>query len=69
MELEKRVYEIAEKYLPDETYFMVDVIIKATKGPKKVLVLIDCDQGVNIDVCADVSRKVGAELEEDEVFF
>ncbi|MBL3657044.1 ribosome maturation factor RimP [Fulvivirga sediminis] len=67
MDLEKRVYDIAEKHLPDESIFMVDVVIKSNNGPKKVLVLIDGDEGLNIDTCADLSRLIGNEIEENNV--
>lgn len=56
----------AENHLPSSDYFLVDVIVKGT-DPQKVLILLDCDNGVNIDACAALSRKVAADLEEDEV--
>lgn len=37
------------------------------QGKTKILVLLDSDQGVNIDDCARLSRKIGGELEEGEV--
>ena len=33
---------------------------------QKILVLIDGDDGVNIDVCASISRQIGHNLEENE---
>jgi len=66
-ELKKTIIQIAERHLKDDTYFVVDVVIKGVQGKTKILVLLDSDLGVNIDDCARLSRKIGGELEEDEV--
>lgn len=66
-ELKKTITQIAERHLKDDTYFIVDVVVKGVQGKTKILVLLDSDQGVNIDDCARLSRKIGGELEEDEV--
>ncbi|MBT1705455.1 ribosome maturation factor RimP [Chryseosolibacter indicus] len=44
--------------------FIVDVIISSRKGPKKILVIVDGDNGVNIDECADLSRELSKWLDE-----
>ncbi|MEX2512980.1 MAG: ribosome maturation factor RimP [Cyclobacteriaceae bacterium] len=63
MNLKQTIEEIVEKHLPDDSHFIVDIQI-SEKGPKKALhILIDADQGVNIDGCAAVSRAVGEEIE------
>ena len=68
MELKDQLLEIAEKQLKDETFFIVDVIVKGSGGGKmKVLVLLDGDEGVNIDDCADLSRAMGMYIETEEV--
>ncbi|MBL6444981.1 ribosome assembly cofactor RimP [Fulvivirga sp. 29W222] len=64
MNLQEQVAKIAENNLSDKNHFLVDVVISSSKGPKKVLVLLDGDQGVTIDDCADLSRAIGNELEE-----
>lgn len=67
MNLEDKIKEIANKHLADESHFVVDVNISTRKGPSKVLVLLDGDEGVNIDHCADLSRAISNELEEDDI--
>ena len=47
---------------PDQ--FVVDVIVSTKKNPGKVLVLLDGDQGINIDACANVSRQLSKSLDE-----
>lgn len=62
--LKESIFELAQGYLEDEKHFIVDVVISEGKGPKKVLVLLDGDEGVNIDDCANLSRSIGHEIEE-----
>ena len=41
-------------------------LLRGNVGNQKVLVLIDGDEGVNIDDCSKISRKVGPILEEGD---
>ncbi|MFA0961696.1 ribosome maturation factor RimP [Roseivirga sp. BDSF3-8] len=66
-DLKTHIANLVEENLPDESAFLVDIIIKGTNTGKKVLILIDGDQGVSIDTCADISRKVGNDLEENDL--
>ncbi len=63
--VEKRVIElITEKIEDREDLFIVSVKMR----PNKILeILLDGDNGVNIDDCAQVSRHVGFHLEEENV--
>ncbi|WP_158856215.1 ribosome maturation factor RimP [Lunatibacter salilacus] len=63
MDLEQTITEIVEKHLPDDSHFVVEVKL-SRQGPKRALnILIDADNGVNIDGCAKVSRAVSDEVE------
>ncbi len=66
MDLKQHIAELAQGFLPDATYYLVEVIIKGSDAKQKVLVLVDGDNGVNIDVCASISRQIGHNLEENE---
>lgn len=68
MELKEHIKQIAEKHLPDESYFLVDVVLKGIANSQKVIILIDGDNGVDIDACANVSRAVAAEFEVEDPF-
>ncbi len=67
MELVDRIKEIAESHINDENHFIVDVISKGVTGKTKFLILLDGDKGINIDDCADLSRKVAAEVELEDL--
>jgi len=66
MDLKEHIAKLAQGFLPDESYYLVEVVIKGSDARQKVLVLIDGDDGVNIDVCASISRQIGHNLEENE---
>jgi ribosome maturation factor RimP len=68
MQVEEQIKNIAEQKLTDPSHFLVDVVVSAHKGPKKVLVIIDGDNGVSIDDCAEISRSLSAVLDESPLF-
>jgi ribosome maturation factor RimP len=63
MDLAAEIRKIAEEKLT-EGQFLVEVLVTARKGPKKVMVIVDADQGYTIDDCADMSRHVSKVLDE-----
>jgi ribosome maturation factor RimP len=46
--------------------FLVD-ILALDKGKKRIVVLLDGDSGVDIEFCAEVSRKLGNQIEADNL--
>lgn len=63
MELVSEIRRLAESSLPDQSQFIVDVTLSSRKGPKKLLVIVDGDDGVNIDDCATISRRLSEALD------
>ena len=66
MDLQDKIEEIkklAESFLKDESHFIVDVICSFRNNPKKLLVILDGDKGINIDDCAELSRELSAALD------
>ncbi len=68
MGLEQQIATLAEGKLTNSHHFIVDVVVSARKGPKKVLIIMDGDDGINIDDCAEVSREVAKTLDELALF-
>jgi len=66
MNLEERIIKIAESKLIDSSQFIVDVVVTARKGPKKVVVILDGDKGISIDDCAFISRELSKVLDEEQ---
>lgn len=67
MDLKDSIKALAEDNLTDNSHFVVDVVLSDSAGPRKVLILLDGDNGVTIDDCVSLSRKVGHILEEEEM--
>jgi ribosome maturation factor RimP len=64
MDLRGEIEELVNKYLENLSLFIVEIMISGGGNIKKIVVLLDGDEGVNIAECASVSRRLGAELEE-----
>jgi len=65
---QQEIARIVDQYLFGDNIFLVDIIVSGTQNVSKILVLIDGEGGVNIDTCAEMSRKISAELEQLNVF-
>jgi ribosome maturation factor RimP len=65
MDLGVEIRRLAESKLANESLFVVDVVISSRQGPRKVLIFLDGDQGVSIDDCANLSRAIAQELDEN----
>lgn len=67
MDLVDEIRKLVEENLsPDK--FVVEVLISGKKIPKRVLIIIDGDQGVTIDACADISRVLSKAFDERAYF-
>ncbi len=67
MDLQKKLEKIVESNIDNEAHFLVDVSIFGNKGKKKVKILLDGDEGVSVDDCSRLSRKVSDIIEEEGV--
>lgn len=67
MDIAAEIKKIGEAKLTDPAHFVVDVVVSARKGPKKVLIIVDGDNGISIDDCANLSREVSKTLDETAV--
>jgi ribosome maturation factor RimP len=62
--VEETLRKAVEAVLEKEDYFIVEVNISGTRDHQKVTVLLDGDNGVDIDLCASLSRKLSVKIEE-----
>lgn len=68
MKEEQVIRQLAEEAISENnSLFLVDVKVKGNPGNQKVLVFVDGDEGISIDECSRVSRKIGAELEANDI--
>ncbi len=64
MALREAVVKFLDEIISATDYYLVDVVVSDSKIRKKITVFIDSDEGISIDECGEVSRKLGIELEE-----
>jgi ribosome maturation factor RimP len=64
MDIAEEIKLIANSKLVDTSQFIVDVVVSARQGPRKILVIMDGDNGISIDACAELSRALAQELDE-----
>lgn len=68
MELKDTVRALAEQSLPGNEFFIVEVKVTGKLNQQKVLVIADGDNGISIDDCAELSRKLGEALDAADLF-
>jgi len=64
--LKQKLENIVSTILGEGEFFLVDLNLAGT-GKQKVTVLIDGDNGLPIEKCAEVSRRLGAIVEEENL--
>ncbi len=53
--------------IDQEKYFLVDIQATSAGSRGKLVVLLDGDEGIDIDVCGEVSRQLGQLIEEQDL--
>ena len=67
LSLTETIAKIVNSHLIGEDLYLVDVIISGGNPVRKILVLLDGDGGINIDACALISRKISADLDNENI--
>lgn len=62
-----KIASLVNSVLQNEQHFLVDVRISGSEGRQKIQVLLDGDEGISIDDCAIVSRKLANLIEEQDL--
>lgn len=60
----EEIRRLAGTCIGNERQFIVDVKLSSRKGPRKLLVIVDGDEGVSIDDCAAISRRLSKALDD-----
>ena len=64
LDLVQEIRKLAEKQLKSENDFVVEVVVSARKTPARVLIILDSDNRIGIDDCAEFSRRFSQKLDE-----
>ncbi|MFN3403380.1 MAG: ribosome maturation factor RimP [Cytophagaceae bacterium] len=62
------VTQIVNEAINNDKLFLVDVQVSGTAGNKKIRVIVDGDEGVGIDDCSLISRRMDKIIEEKNLF-
>ena len=69
MDDKAHITDLLKPYLNDDQIYIVDIQVVGRKGGRiKVTILLDSDAGITIDECADISRKLGGQMDELNFF-
>lgn len=68
MKEQELIHTFIESHLEGSAFFLVDVLVGGSKRTPKVTVMLDGDEGIPIDDCAQTSRAVDAYIEELNLF-
>lgn len=68
MTIKEHLGILLDPMLDEGNIFLVDIIIKPSKVSQKIIILIDSDEGITIQECTSISRRLAKQLEELEVF-
>ncbi len=60
----KDIRDRTEEILPGKNYFVVEVSMAGGKGNRKLKILIDGDDGIDIEACSKVSRDLSDWLDQ-----
>lgn len=67
MDLNTQIEEMATSLLTKPGHFLVEVVISGNRVQKKLIVIIDGDNGVTIEDCANLSRSLSNKLDETDL--
>jgi ribosome maturation factor RimP len=69
MDYKAHITELLQPYLNDGHFYIVDIQVAGRQGGRiKVTILLDSDAGITIDECADISRRLGGQMDEMNFF-
>lgn len=63
MDIQSQIEALITTILP-EAYFLVEVQYVERKPTPRLTIILDGDKGIQIDICAQVSRAIGEKIEE-----
>lgn len=63
----EKIVELLQPYLEDDRIFIVEVIVTASKTRQNITILLDTDEGIKIEECASISRRLAHFIETNEL--
>lgn len=67
MEVTERIRQLAEEQLTNPAHFVVDVVLSWRRNPKKITVILDGDNGISVEDCAELNRTLSVALDREDL--
>lgn len=67
METAAQIKQLADQHLAGSTHFVLDLRVNARLNPPKITVIVDGENGITIDDCAQLSRALGDAIHEQNL--
>ena len=64
--IEKKILQICEEVTQENGVMLIDVVFRGQGNSRVIEVFIDDEKNLNVEKCADVSRKIVSVLNEEE---
>lgn len=68
MPLVEEIGGLLEPYLEDGKYFVISLTVKPVRSTYQVVLLLDSDEGITIEECASISRRLAHDMESKALF-
>ena len=68
MEINEKIQQLAQASLTSGSHFLVGVHVAERQNPPKIIVWADGDQGLTIDDCAEISRRLAEKLDQEGIY-
>jgi len=65
--LSEHIEQLVNDLIGREDLFLVDVLISGGEGNRKIAIYLDGDEGISIDDCTELSRKISDRLDADDM--
>jgi ribosome maturation factor RimP len=63
----EKIIELLQPYLEEDRIFIVEVLATEGKNRQNITILLDTDEGIKIEECASVSRRLAFFIETNEL--
>jgi ribosome maturation factor RimP len=63
----EKIIELLQPYLEEDRIFIVEVLATEGKNRQNIIILLDTDEGIKIEECASVSRRLAFFIETNEL--
>jgi ribosome maturation factor RimP len=63
----EKIIELLQPYLEEDRIFIVEVLATEGKNRQNITILLDTDEGIKIEECASISRRLAFFIETNEL--